>query len=263
MEFFDDDDVDLYDVLGVPPTCGAADIKKAYRQLALRWHPDKNSGDAAASRKFQQIGYAYAVLADAERRKRYDATGSTEEGLEPGEGGWDAYFAAMFERVTNARLDEMKSGYQGSQEELDDLKRAYVDSHGDIAGILSRIPHCTVIDDEQRFVDIINGWVESGEVDKLKGWERSVADDKARRKRRRKADKEAKEADKAAKELGGREQDSLQALILKKKANADSFLDGLAAKYASKPKKGKRKRDDDPLDDAEFERIQSSLKRSK
>ena len=57
----------------------APQIKKAYRQLALRWHPDKNPGDADANAKFQEISKAYAVLSDAKKRKYYDETGDAED----------------------------------------------------------------------------------------------------------------------------------------------------------------------------------------
>ena len=118
--FFDEEEVDLYAVLGVEPTAPQEDIKKAYRKLALIYHPDKHATAAegaklAASRKFQQVGFAYAVLSDKKRRAKYDATGSTEEGFElaEGEDGWEAYFEALFESVTKEKLDQMKKDYQG------------------------------------------------------------------------------------------------------------------------------------------------------
>jgi DnaJ family protein C protein 9 len=114
------DAVDLYSVLFVKEDASADDIKKAYRRLALLSHPDKyaNADDeskADASTRFLQIGFAYAVLSDDKRRRRYDNTGMTDEGFElsANEDGWAAYFQDMFDRVTRGKLDEMKKEYQG------------------------------------------------------------------------------------------------------------------------------------------------------
>lgn len=123
-QFFPDDDpdqVDLYAVLALDASATADDIKRAYRKLALVYHPDKHAAaaddaKAAAVLKFQQIGFAYAVLGDEKRRLRYDKTGKTDEGMDFGvdEGGWEAYFEDLFERVTKEKLDELKKEYQGT-----------------------------------------------------------------------------------------------------------------------------------------------------
>ncbi len=69
--------MEYYQVLGVAKTATAAEIKKAYRKLAIKYHPDKNSGDKAAEEKFKEISEAYAVLSDPEKRKQYDTYGSS------------------------------------------------------------------------------------------------------------------------------------------------------------------------------------------
>ncbi len=63
---------DYYAVLGVDKDASAADIKKAYRKLAQKWHPDSNPDDPSAEERFKEIGEAYAVLGDEGRRKEYD-----------------------------------------------------------------------------------------------------------------------------------------------------------------------------------------------
>lgn len=66
---------DYYKILGVEKTASQDEIKKAYRKLALKYHPDKNKGDKASEEKFKEISEAYAVLSDAEKRKEYDSFG--------------------------------------------------------------------------------------------------------------------------------------------------------------------------------------------
>lgn len=67
---------DYYNTLGVQPTATEEELKKAYRKLALLYHPDRNQGDKAAEEKFKEINEAYAVLSDPEKRVRYDQFGS-------------------------------------------------------------------------------------------------------------------------------------------------------------------------------------------
>ena len=66
---------DPYKELGVPRTADAAAIKKAYRSLAQKYHPDRNEGDAESEEKFKRVSAAYAVLSDEERKKQYDEYG--------------------------------------------------------------------------------------------------------------------------------------------------------------------------------------------
>ncbi|MBG0779630.1 MAG: J domain-containing protein, partial [Desulfotignum balticum] len=69
---------DYYNILGIDKSASAADIKKAYRKLAMKYHPDKNKGDKTLEDKFKKISEAYAVLSDPEKRKQYDTYGSAD-----------------------------------------------------------------------------------------------------------------------------------------------------------------------------------------
>ncbi len=66
---------DYYEVLSVSRTATVEEIKKSYRQLALKNHPDRNPGDAEAERRFKEAAEAYEVLSDQEKRTRYDRYG--------------------------------------------------------------------------------------------------------------------------------------------------------------------------------------------
>ena len=75
---------DYYEVLGTPRTSTAEEIKKAYRKLAVQHHPDKHKGDKKAEEKFKEIGEAYEVLSDQQKRDAYDRYG--HRAFAPGSG---------------------------------------------------------------------------------------------------------------------------------------------------------------------------------
>jgi DnaJ-class molecular chaperone len=83
---------DPYDVLGVSKTASEAEIKKAFRSLAKKHHPDKHAGDAAAQKKFQEIGSAYDIVGDKEKRAKFDAgeidASGNPRGFDPGAHGF-------------------------------------------------------------------------------------------------------------------------------------------------------------------------------
>ena len=66
---------DYYEVLGVSKAAPADEIKKAYRKVAMQFHPDRNPGDKAAEEKFKEAAEAYEVLSDADKRAQYDRYG--------------------------------------------------------------------------------------------------------------------------------------------------------------------------------------------
>lgn len=89
---------DYYEVLGVSREAGAAELKKAYRKLALQYHPDRNPDNAEAEAKFKEASEAFGVLSDGEKRQIYDRFG--HEGLRGG-GGGPAGFSGMEDIFSN------------------------------------------------------------------------------------------------------------------------------------------------------------------
>lgn len=108
-------DKDFYKMLGVSKDVADADLKKTYRKLARKYHPDSNQGDAAAEAKFKEISEAYSVLSDKEQREEYDQIRAMGSGARFTAGGQGA---GGFEDVFS-RFGQSRGGYQ--QADFDDI----------------------------------------------------------------------------------------------------------------------------------------------
>jgi DnaJ-class molecular chaperone with C-terminal Zn finger domain len=116
---------DFYKALGVSKDADDKEIKKAYRKLARKWHPDQNPGDEKAEEKFKQISEAFSVLSDPEQRERYDAIRQMAAGgarFAPGTGGsGSGGFEDMFGSMFGGGTPNGGQYYQSSGGGFDDL----------------------------------------------------------------------------------------------------------------------------------------------
>lgn len=143
--------MDLYGILGLEKTCSVKDIKKAYRKLCLKYHPDKNEG---FRKEFDDIQKAYLVLGDELKREEYDTTGNIGDDISSG-----------FNEITKELIEKDKLEYQGSLEEKDDILVNFIKFKGDVTKLFEVIIHLEFTKAEEgRVFDMCNGFIKDGEV---------------------------------------------------------------------------------------------------
>jgi len=109
---------DYYEVLGVGKSSSSEEIKKAYRKLALKHHPDKNKGNKASEAKFKEASEAYHVLSDKERKNNYDQFGHAAFEGAGGRGGFSNHdFSSAFSDIFGSDIfDDFFGGFGGTRE---------------------------------------------------------------------------------------------------------------------------------------------------
>src|SRR5439155_25226449 len=122
--------MDFYILLGLERAASLGDIKRAYKRLARKYHPDINPGDRRAASQFRQIAEAYETLVDPDRRRRYDATGSATAPTEPSPYGFEGFdfsvsvtgsTAATFGDLFADVFDQREPRHEGTPERGIDL----------------------------------------------------------------------------------------------------------------------------------------------
>jgi DnaJ family protein C protein 9 len=275
--------IDPYEVLGLERTATPDQVKSAYRKTALKTHPDKAASDKKdeATEKFQQVAFAYAVLSDPARRKRYDETGSTSEAVVDSDGfSWSDFYSEQYrDAISEDAIKQFAAQYKGSDEEKDDVLAAYEEFEGDMNGVYESVMLSNVLEDDARFREVIDAAIEADEVPRFSAYAKETK--KSRQARVKAAKKEAQEADELAKELGVYEKlrgggkkskkDSeagLAALIQRNQSSRMGALDKLAEKYGAVPKPGKAKKRgakelEPDISEEQFQAIQANMMRKK
>eukprot|EP00058_Branchiostoma_floridae_P018468 XP_002603957.1 hypothetical protein BRAFLDRAFT_119789 [Branchiostoma floridae] len=176
---------DLYKVIGVENTASEKEVKKGYYRMSMRFHPDRNSEDEKSTEKFQALSKVYSVLSDSGKRALYDESGEVEDEVDVDQDrDWVSYWRLLFPQVTLQAIKEFEQKYKGSEEELEDLKAAYLEHEGDMDGIMESVTLATM-EDEPRFRGLLQELVESDDLPDYAAFSQEGRSKKQHRKRKK------------------------------------------------------------------------------
>lgn len=252
LDNYPDTTINPYEYMGIERDAKEADIKRAYKKGALRWHPDKHPPEqkSKAQKAFQRLTTAYAVLVDPIRRKHYDATGKIHDALHMDSDDpwrWQPFYQHCWAKMAHGDIEAFAKEYRFSEEERQDLLKQYTLRKGDMGGIYEHVTLSNPLDDDERYRKLINEAIKNGEVKAYKTFTHESM--KTIKSRKDKAKKEAQEAEEMKAMLqqkgiwfeppSNHESEDLLALSIqaKNKSRSIALLDRLMDKYVTKPGK--------------------------
>lgn len=261
-------DLDPYEVLGVDSKSNPLEIKKAYKKLSLKYHPDKLQQAQTDENHdlFPKIQFAYSILSDPRRRTRYDTTGSLND-LEEGDESfnWKDYFDSLNDKITIEMIDEDRQKYQNSEEEKSDILQNFIYYDGDFLKLFEVIPHLEFTEyEEERVFKIIEQltqeYADEFSRSSTKSFEKYKKSRKTKVKNKlKKLAKEAKEAEELEKMIRGNQKGDLKSIIrARQSTRLDDLINNLESKYVDK--KGKKRTN---LSDEEFSKLQQDMLKKK
>eukprot|EP00177_Eucheuma_denticulatum_P008611 GFKZ01015670.1.p1 GENE.GFKZ01015670.1~~GFKZ01015670.1.p1 ORF type:complete len:287 (-),score=68.21 GFKZ01015670.1:89-910(-) len=245
----------FYDLLQVSPTATPAEIRKSFRLLALKHHPDRAGNTPEATAHFQHLRAVHDLLLDPDRRAAYDHDGDdgTLHGGDPVDAdAAAAFFAASSARVSEEDILEYETRYRGGGDEREDLTEFFRRFEGEVAAVLDYIPYS----DESDLIRFVRFWdaeIEKGELEKGAAYAKAKKKllKKGKGKERDMSEGAGATAGKVARRKGGRgagaaDPDSLVAQILARKSARtqafDQWAEGLAAKAEARAAEEREKR---------------------
>ncbi|KAF0991224.1 hypothetical protein HZS_4629 [Henneguya salminicola] len=232
----------FYEILGIPKNSTVDEIKKAYKKMALKVHPDRVTQDRVkeANKKFQALSRISNTLIDCDKRIIYDKRGLTEDALEGFDENkdWYNYWKEVFPTINKQDILNFEQKYRNSIEEQNDIEKSYISHKGDLLKVIDDIM-CAGIDDLDRIKKIINNLIENKSVPTYRAFNKNM--DAKIKAAQRKFKKEAEEAEK----ITNNSQDLSQQIMLNQKARLNKFnhmINEIEVKYTIKKKLGKSKR---------------------